>query len=306
MKNNYLKKSKKKRNRAFIGLKHDLIAWLLILPSIICFILFIWRPTLMGISYSFFELKGFEPQEFVGLRNYKVILSNTQFLKTLWNTVKYVAFYLVLGYIPPIIVAIMLNEVRLARKSLKFFIYFPAIVPGIVANMLWGYIYKPDMSGLLNNILGVFGISPQLWLNDKAITILCIVITMAWRDLGGNMLYFFAALQGVNRELYEAAVIDGAGVFHRIFYVTLPQISGIMLLFFVRSIISVFQVMEQPLVMTDGGPNGASMSLGLQAYRYAFVYYQSPYALALSVVEFFMLIGLTILYFKISNKTDTE
>lgn len=306
MKNNYLKKSKKKRNRALIALKHDMIAWLLILPSLFCFTLFVWRPTLLGVGYSFFNLKGFEPQEFVGLRNYKVVLSNTQFLKTLWNTVKYVAFYMVLGYIPPIIVAIMLSEVRWARKSLKFFIYFPAIVPGIVSNILWGHIYKPNASGLLNGLLGVVGISPQLWLNDKTMAILCIVIAMAWNGLGGNMLYYFAALQGVNRELYEAAVIDGAGVFHRIFYVTLPQISGVMLLFFVKSIISVFQVMEEPLVMTEGGPNGASMSLGLQTYRYAFEYYQPHYALALGVVEFFMLIGLTVLYFKLSHKIDTE
>ncbi len=287
-------------------LSRNLIPWLLIVPSLFCFTLFVWRPTLVGILNSFFELRGFERVNFVGLENYKIILSNTQFIKTLLNTIKYTLYYIVFGYIPPIIVAILLSELRACRKSLKFMVYFPTIVPGIVAIMIWKFMYKPDMNGLLNGILGVFGVSPLMWLNSEAMVIPAIVFSSAWNGLGGNMLYYFSAVQGVNSELYEAAVIDGAGVLKRIWHVTLPQISGVMLLMFVRSIIIVFQVMEAPLVMTDGGPNGASLTLGLQAYRYAFENYQISYSLALGVVEFLMLIGLTVLYFKMQKRIETE
>lgn len=305
MKKNILVKSKRKKGNGFKRLKHDLIAWCLLLPTLFCFTFFVWRPTLIGIGYSFFDLKGFEPVEFVGLRNYKVILSNTQFLRTLWNTVQYVFWFIIIGFIPPIFVSIMLSEVRHMRKTFKFLIYFPTIVPGVVTNLLWTYIYEPGAGGLLNRLLGVFGIEPQLWLNSKTTVIFSIVLSMGWSAIGGNMLYYFAALQGVSRDLYEAAVIDGAGIFARIKNVTFPQISGIILLMFVRSVIRVFQVMEEPLMMTEGGPNGASMTLGLLGYRYAFEYYQAPYALALGVVEFLMLIGLTVLYFKMSNKIET-
>lgn len=287
-------------------LNRNLIPWLLIVPSLICFTLFVWRPTLVGILNSFFELRGFERVKFVGLENYKVILTNTQFLRTLANTVKYTLFYIFFGYIPPIIVAILLSELRVFRKSFKFMVYFPTIVPGIVAIMIWKFMYRPDMSGLLNGILGIIGIDPLTWLNSEKMVIPAIVLSSAWNGLGGNMLYYFSAVQGVNSELYEAAVIDGAGVLKRVWHVTLPQISGVMLLMFVRSVIIVFQVMEAPLVMTDGGPNGASLTLGLQAYRYAFENYQISYSLALGVVEFLLLIGLTVLYFKMQKRIETE
>lgn len=305
MKKNSVVESKRKRSIGFIKLKHDLIAWCMLLPTLICFTFFVWRPTIIGIGYSFFDLNGFEPTEFVGLRNYKVILRNTQFMRTLWNTIQYVFWYIVVAFVPPVFVAIMLSEVRHMRKTFKFLIYFPVIVPGVVKNLLWTYIYEPGSNGLLNRFLGLFDIPPQLWLNSKTMAIFSIVLSMAWSAIGGNMLYYFAALQGVSRDLYEAAVIDGAGLWARIKYITLPQISGVILLMFVQAIIGVFQVMEEPLMMTEGGPNGATMSLGLLGYRYAFEYYQAPYALALAVVEFFMLIGLTVLYFKMSNKIET-
>lgn len=305
MKKNILAESKRKRGNRALKLRHDMIAWCLLLPTLICFTFFVWRPTIVGIVYSFYDLKGFEPVKFVGLRNYKVILSNTQFLRTLWNTVQYVCYFFFIAFIPPILVAIMLSEVRFARKTFKFLIYFPAIVPGVVTNLLWTYIYEPGPYGILNRLLGVFGIEPQLWLNSKSTVILSIIISVSWNGLGASMLYYFAALQGVNRDLYEASVIDGAGIFARIKHITFPQISGVVLLMFVRNIISIFQIMEEPLMMTEGGPNGSSMTLGLLGYRYAFEYYQSSYALALGVIEFLMLIGLTVLYFKMSNKIET-
>ena len=107
-------------------------------------------------------------------------------------------------------------------------------------------------------------------------------------------------------EIYEAAAIDGAGVFRRARYITLPQISGIILLFVIRMVINVFQTMERPLTMTNGGPNGASLSLGLLSYRYAFEQFRTEYALALGVIQFLILIGITAFYFFLQKKIDTQ
>lgn len=290
-----------KRLKSFRG---DMISWFLIIPSLFCLTLFLWRPSVIGVLYSFFDLQGFEPIGFAGVEHYKVVLQNTQFVKILLNTLQYVFYSTVFGFIPPIIIAIMLNELRVFRKSLKFAIYFPTIVPAIVGTMLWKLMYRPDLGGLLNGVLNVFGIEPQLWLNDPNMVIPCIAVSAAWNGIGGGMIYYFAALQGVNSELYEAAVIDGASVLKRVWNVTIPQISGVILLMFVRHIIGVFTIMEAPLVMTDGGPNGASLTMGLQVYRYAFENYQIPNALALGVVEFLMLIGFTVFYFKMQNKIE--
>ena len=125
---------------------------------------------------------------------------------------------------------------------------------------------------------------------------------MTWHATGATTIYYFAALQGVNRELYEAAVIDGAGFFRRLRTVAFPHISKISLLFLVRQIIGVFSIMEQPLQMTDGGPNNASMSLGLQSYKYAFVQNKPQLAMALSVIMFLILCIATIFYFKMDKK----
>ena len=260
----------------------------------------------MGTYYSLFKLRGYTPVEFVGLDNYIKVITDTNFVKALINTIKYVLWELLLGFVPPVFVAIMLNEIRKGHKMLKFAIYFPTIVPGIVTAMMWRLMYEPNVGGLINNLLGHIGIEPQPFLNSPKAVIFWICVSMAWSGIGGKMVYYLAGLQGINSELYEAASIEGAGIFRRMWYITLPQMSGILFLFIIRMIISVFQVMEVPLTMTDGGPNGASISLGLQSYRYAFENFKVEYALALGMIQFFLLIGITLFYFRIQKKIDTE
>lgn len=283
-----------------------LTACLFIIPSLIFLFLVHWRPIVIGIYYSFFKLKGYTPVEFVGFDNYIKVLRDTHFFDALLNTLQYVAWEALLGFFPPVLVAIMLNEVRRGHKMLKFAIYFPTIVPGIVTALMWRMIYEPDATGLLNNILSRIGIEPMQFLNSPYQVIFWICVSIAWNSLGGNMIYYLAGLKGISGEIYEAAAIDGAGLFKRARYITLPQISGIILLFVIRMVINVFQTMERPLTMTNGGPNGASLSLGLLSYRYAFEQFRTEYALALGVIQFLILIGITAFYFILQKKIDTQ
>ena len=153
-------------------------------------------------------------------------------------------------------------------------------------------------------ILGSVGIEPYQWLQDSRFTILWIIISMTWNGCGATALYYFAAMQGINRELYEAALIDGAGYWRRVSIVTLPYMYGMLVLFGVRQIIGVFNTMEQVLQMTGGGPNNASVTLGLLNYRYAFDSggKNAQYALALGVMMFIVLSVFSIIYFKIDKK----
>lgn len=289
------------------GLKmNNLVGWMILLPLVVILYFMIWRSTAIGIGMSFFRMQGYRIKEFCGLDNYLMVIKHTQFIKTLENTVQYVFWSLVIGYLPPIFIAVLLNEVVHFKGFFRTFMYIPTIIPGISAMLIWYYLYLPDQSGLLNMIISFFGIEPQQWLNDPSFAKIGIIIYMTWKGFGSAMLLYFAALQGVSAELYEAAILDGASPFKRFWHVTRPGIEGVLLLNLVSQIIGVFQIVDQPLAMTGGGPNGATVSLGLQLYQYGFnsAGKGTGQAMALGVIIFLMLIVLTIFYFKLNKKVE--
>lgn len=302
MKNKAELKTTKKGSGVKGLLQRNLTAWILLLPSVLLFYFFVWRPIGVGIVYSFFKLKNYIPVEFVGFDNYKAVLGDTLFVKTLTNSVKYVLWSFVIGYIPPILLAVLINEIVHMNSFLKASIYFPAICPAVAAALIWYFMYLPGESGILNMILAKFGIAPQQWLQNAKLTIPLIIVMATWQGMGSSMLLYLASLQGVNQELYEAAKIDGAGIPRRFTTVTMPAIFPIMLLAFVRQIIGVFQTMTEPMTMTDGGPNNASVTLNLQAFKYAFKSFQPERALALGVVTFIILLVVTCFYFRMQDK----
>ena len=285
-------------------IKNDFSAWILLLPLLLIMYLWVWRPTVMGVVWSFFKMKGYTPTEFIGLKNYIDVITDTEFIPTLLNTLKYVGYSLVVGFIPPVIIAIMINEVMHFKSGFRVIIYLPAVIPAIAANLMWYFMYYPDQSGLLNQILAIFGASPYGWLNDAKFTILYIIVAMTWQGFGATMILYYAAIQSVSIDLYEAATIDGAGMLRRLWNVTIPQISGILLLAFVQQIIGVFQVLDQPMVMTGGGPNNASTSVGYQLYKYGFVNGRAGHAMALGVIIFVILLIATAFYFHLNRKVE--
>ena len=286
--------------------RNDINGWVLMLPMVVILYLFIWRPTVMGTVWSFFNMKAYTVLDFCGFDNFRKVITHTQFLPTLWNTVQYVLWSFVIGFLPPLFIAIMINEVVHFKGGFRVLIYTPAVIPGIAAMLMWYFMYYPDQTGLLNMILGKFGIAPQQWLNDPDFAIIGIVIYSTWKGFAGSMLLYYASVQSVSVELYEAAIIDGAGPFVRLWNVTRPAMEGIILLSAVRQIISVFQIMEQPLAMTSGGPNGASTSLSYQLYQYGFNSggKGTGQAMALGVIIFLILIVFTIFYFWLNRKIE--
>lgn len=297
---------KQKKTSFWSAFRRELPAWLLFLPSLILLYLIIWRPVARGLALSFFELKGYTPVKFVGFDNFKYIFTDTLFLKTLANTLQYVLWSIVIGYFLPVVVAIMLNEVVHAKGLFKFSIYLPVMIPAVASAMIWYFLYQPGTGGLLNTILGKLGLPASQWLQNPKLTIPLIVITMTWKGFGQTAILYLASLQGVNQELYEASKIDGAGTFRQVWHVTLPQIRGIMMLMLIQQIMNVFQVMVEPLAMTGGGPDNGSLSLALQGYYYAFMYFKVDKSIALSVVTFLILIVFSIFYFKLQKKFEDE
>ncbi len=280
------------------------VGWAMLLPTVIFAYLIVWRPTVMGFVSSLYRMQGSTRLDFVGLRNYIEILTDTNFLRVLSNTFKYTGYSLLIGFLPPLLIAILLNEVRRGQYVFRVGMYIPVVLPGIAVYMLWTYMYMPGEAGLLNTVFSLFGIEPYIWLQDARLAIVWIVVTMTWSGMGGTILMYFAALQGINPDLYEAAAIDGAKIRHKLRFIVLPELYPIMLLLFVRQIIGVFQVMEQPLTMTGGGPNGATESLALLAYKYAFEYLKFDKGMATGVITFLILIVMTLFYTRLEKKVN--
>ena len=158
--------------------KKNIVGWMMLLPTIFFAYFIVWRPTIMGFFNSLFRMRGSVRLEFVGLDNYIDIITDTNFMTVLGNTFKYTGFSLLIGFLPPLIIAILINEVRKGQYFFRLGMYIPVVLPGIAVYMLWSYIYYPDGTGLLNTILNAFGVDPYVWLQDPDHSIIWIVITM--------------------------------------------------------------------------------------------------------------------------------
>lgn len=285
-------------------IRKNLSGWLVMLPALILFAFFVWVPLLESIRLSLYSARGMTSVAFVGLKNYIDVFHHPDFLPAIRNTFQYTFFSIIIGFFIPIIMAILMNELVHAKSLFRVGTYFPNIVPGLATVLMWGFILKPGQTGVLNIILGHLGVAPQIWLSNPKITIPLIVFTMTWKGAGATALIYLAALQGVNPELYEAAIIDGAGIWKRVVHVTLPNLHNLVRTLFILQIISVFQILYEPLVMTNGGPNDASISIMQLVYKYAFEQFDYPKAAAVSVIISVFLIVLTAIYNKISKEKD--
>lgn len=286
--------------------KKDIIGWFIMLPCLLLFTFFIWHPLLSGIQLSFCKVQGFQIVGFAGFDNYVTILSQSEFIIALKNTMKYTLWSLVIGFFVPIVIAIFVNEVVHCKGLFRLGIYFPSMVPGIVAFMMWGIMMQPGTGGLFNSILAHISIEPLQWLQDTRLSIPLIIVTMTWKFAGGTVLIYMASLQDIPQELYEAASVDGASIFSKIKNITLPSIMPLVKMMLILQIISVFQVLQEPLVMTNGGPVNSSLSLLLLNYFYAFRDFKIELAATVGVIVSVILMLITLIYFKVSktNKAD--
>jgi multiple sugar transport system permease protein len=285
-------------------MKRDLTGWLIMIPTIILFAFFVWEPLLESVRLSLYTAKGIRLQEFVGFDNYKMVLNHPDFLHAFANTFKYILWSLIIGFFVPIFIAILISETVHLKSLFKVGVYFPNIMPGMATVMMLGYFFRPGNTGVLNILLAKIGLDPMVWLSNPKLTIPLIVVTMTWRGAGSTALIYMAGINSINSELYEAATLDGAGIIQRIRYITVPNIFSLGKTMLILQIIAVFQILYEPLVMTNGGPNNASISIMQLVYNYAFRDFNYPAAAALSVMMCIILVILSGLYFKLTKTKE--
>jgi multiple sugar transport system permease protein len=285
------------------------VGYLFLLPALVDFALFAWYPMLKSFQLSFVHYQNNNltaPTHWVGLDNFHHLFTDPMMLPSIgqvwWNTVEFTLYALALGYIVPISLALAINEVRLGRSFFRVIFYVPVILPTLVTTFVWkNVIYDPDPNGFLNNMLSWLHIGPQPFITDQSQAMPCLVIVATWAAAGGTMLIYLAALQGIPAQLYEAADIDGASLWGRLLYITLPQIRTVMLIMLLLQIIATMQVFVEPWTLTaGGGPNGATTTVMVAIYNTAFGSTGNQdwnEASALSLLLFLLLGFFSILYY---------
>ena len=275
---------------------------LFISPWIIGFLVFTAYPLLSSLYYSFTEYNVISPPTFVGLDNYKQLLFHDNlFYKVLWNTLYLVIFGMALTTIVAIFIAALLNNKKI--KGMSFFrvvFFLPTLVPLVILAILWIWVLQPD-NGILNTVLGFFGISGPGWFASPTWAKPAFILMMIWGS-GRMIIIYLAGMQGISESLYEASVIDGAGPFQKFFHITLPMLKPVILFNVITGVIGVLQQFAEAFIITNGGPNGSTTFYALYLYQNAFLYSKMGYASAMGWILFVIALAIMMTLFKLTKR----
>jgi multiple sugar transport system permease protein len=273
------------------------------LPLLVVFGLFSWLPIGKAVVMSLQET-NLVTTDWVGLDNFRTVLSDPLLATAVGNTLWFAALALLFGYPVPLLAAVLMSEVRRARGLYSALAYLPVVVPPVVAVLLWKFFFDARPEGVFNTMLGWVGLGPVPWLQDADWAMPSLVLEATWAAAGGTIIIYLAALTSVPGELYDAAEVDGASVWRKVWHVTMPQLRGVLLITFILQIIGTAQVFLEPYLFTDGGPANATITVLLLVYRYAFG--QSlggdyGAATALSLMLAAVLAVLSVVYFRLTR-----
>jgi len=280
-------------------------AVLFAVPVVLVYAYFSWGPVIQGLILSFQKTNLIQPAEWVGWGNFTYVLADPGLVQASLNTGYFALLALVFGFPVPIILAVLINELRKYDTLYNALAYLPAIVPPVAAILLWKFFYDPDATGMFNTVLGWFGLGPFPWLNAENSAMPSIVLYATWAGAGSTAIIYIAALATVRTELYEAAEIDGAGIWRRIWHITLPQLRNVIFVMMLLQIIGTFQIFTEPFLFTGGGPNNATQTILLKIYNYAFINGDFGAATALSVLLAAFLGLLSVVYYFVTKRWST-
>lgn len=280
------------------GTKRFLTMLAFISPWIIGFLGFFVYPLILSLYYSFTEYNLLQPPKWVGLQNYTNLTEDSHYLNAVGNTIYFVAFSVPLGVLTAFLIAFLLNQQLRLRVLLRMIFYIPIVVPISATAILWMWIFNSNW-GLLNNLLALVGIQGPSWLGSPTWSKPSLVIMQLWL-VGGSVLIFLAALQDVPRALYDAAKVDGANAWRRVWHVTIPMVTPAILFSLLTGLIAAFQTFANAWIMTGGGPVRSTEFYVLYLYENGFRFFRMGYASAMAWILFGVVVVVTVLLFRTS------
>ena len=273
--------------------REALIGYLFISPWLVGFLALQLGPIVASFAISLTDWTLIEPARFIGLANYRRLADDPLFFTSLRVTATYTLVSVPLGVTLALLAATLLNRAVWGIAFFRTLFYLPVVVAGVGTALVWGWIFNPEY-GVLNALLRLVGVPGPGWLTDAQWALPALIILSQW-GIGGAIVVFLAALKGVPRTLYEAAAIDGAGRLSAFRHVTVPMISPAILFNTIMSVIASFQTFTYAYVLTEGGPNDATLVYVLYLYQNAFRWFDMGYASALAWILFLIIIGCTLL-----------
>ncbi len=239
-------------------------AYVLILPAFVSATAFLYVPMIFSGFWSFTKYNGLLPAQWVGLENYRILLHDERFLKALWNTVLFVILGMGIGPILGLVTALLLNQKVRGRGFFRAAYFLPVMTSLVVVATIWKILLQDN--GIINEIVGFFGLPGHAWLNDTTTALPAVVVTSIWQGFGFETVVFLAALQSIPGDYYDAALVDGASAWQRFRHVTLPALRPTIMFVYIIGIIGSFQVFDQIFVMTNGGPIDSTRTLVFDLY----------------------------------------
>lgn len=271
-------------------------------PSVALFLIFLAAPLLYALYISFNQWSMLKSPTWIGLDNYRRILHDDIFWRSLRNTAVFTVLFVPVVTILSLISAALLNQSIGAKSLFKALLFIPIITPSVVVGVVWTYAFQPEL-GLVNELLRSFHLPTSLWLGSPRFALPALVFVTIWQRFGWFMILFLAGLQDIPIEVKEAATIDGASPFRSFMDITLPLLRPTLVLVTILAAIGAFQVFDLVFVMTEGGPAYATETLSYYIYTKAFRNFDMGYAAAMSYVLFIALLILTLLQMKILRPT---
>lgn len=247
-----------------------LAPWLFLLPAVVSIALWSYWPLVRGAVMAFQDYRIVGGASWEGLDNFIRVASDPGFWKAWMRTLEYVGITLALGFVTPVVLAILLSEIPRGKVFFRTVYFLPHLTSALVVTLLWKLMFDPTENGMLNQALAVFGVARHAWLQDPAWAMTCCILPGVWAGAGMASLIYIAALGSLPPDYYEAAAIDGAGIWARFRHITLPQLMPLMVINFVGAFIAAFQGMGSIFLLTFGGPGDATNVLSLTIWKEAY------------------------------------
>lgn len=282
---------------------HRLTPYLLVGPSMVLLLIFVFYPLVNLVYLSFFDYNLISEKTFVGLKNYEVLFFvKKDFLEALRNTAVYTVTVLFFSLLLAVLFALWLEPESRMNRFLQKSMFTPYLISMVSCAYIWSWMYDAD-SGILNAMLELFGLPLSRWLNDSDLALFCVAAVAVWKSLGYYLLLVLASIRTIPTEILEAAALDNTPPVRKFFRITLPMISPQLFFLLITITISSFKVFDVVRVMTDGGPGNATDVLVTYIYRYAFqMNARVGYASAAGTVLLVILMILTYFYFRVLSK----
>ncbi|SDK72488.1 multiple sugar transport system permease protein [Catalinimonas alkaloidigena] len=283
--------------------RKNLIPYLMVAPYLLHLSVFILFPVVFSLVLTFHRWNIIAPMEWIGLGNFKRLVQDQFFWKSLGNTLRFLIVHIPLQIVIALFLAELLNRKLRFQAFFRAAFFLPVVVSGVVVTMLWEQLYGFD-TGLLNRGLTSLGLGRIGWLVDPDWAMISIALMATWKNVGLYVILFLVGLQTVPRQYYEAAELEGASAWQQFRYITLPMINPTIFMVVVLSTIGGFSLFIEPYILTGGGPLNSTLSAVLYIYKQGFFYYHMGYAATLGFFFAFLILLVVVVQRRFIERED--